>query len=148
VPHYVIFIALFIGSTLYAFWKGGGPERWAAGILLVGVVLTGLAEHFETARFSTIQWCVAAVDCFVLAGFMTIALLSTRYWPMWLAALQIIQLSSDFTRALPGMIDLVYAIASSLIGYPLCIIIAMGTARHRLRTARHGAQHAWRTRTH
>jgi hypothetical protein len=144
VPHYVFFILLFVGTVLYGLWKGGGPERWAAGIIFVAVVLTGLAQHLDPAPFSAIQWGVTAVDGLTLIAFGAVALLSTRYWPMWVAALQIIQFLSDFTRALPGMIDLAYAFASSVIGYPICVLIVIATARHRLRTARYGVQPAWR----
>ena len=143
-PHYVIFPILLTGCMAYALWKGGPPERVAAAVLLGGVILTIVAQLFETNRYASVQWGVAVVDAGVLAGFLSVALLSTRYWPMWLAALQIIQFCSDFAKLLPGVADLTYAMASSLIGYPVALILAVATARHRMRTTRFGAQPSWR----
>lgn len=143
-PHYLVFHCLLIGSVSYALWRGGSPERVAAAVLLAGVVLTAAAQAFDTDRFATVQWGAAMVDVGVLAGFMAIALLSTRYWPMWLAAMQIIQLCSDFAKLLPGVAELTYAMASSLIGYPVVLLIIAATARHRMRTARFGLQPSWR----
>lgn len=142
--HTIAFLILFVGSMSYALWRGGAPERAAAAVLLTGVFLTGIAQVHDAHRYATVQWGVAMADLFTLAGFLAVALLSTRYWPMWLAALQIIQFCSDFAKLLPGVVELTYAIASSLIGYPLALIIAVATARHRMRTARYGPQPAWR----
>jgi hypothetical protein len=144
VSHYIAFLILFLGSMSYALWRGGAPERTAAAVLLAGVVLTGIAQVHDAHRYATVQWGVAMADLLTLAGFLAVALLSTRYWPMWLAALQIIQLCSDFAKLLPGVVELTYAIASSLIGYPLALIIAVATVRHRMRTARFGFQPSWR----
>jgi hypothetical protein len=138
------FLILFVGSVTYALWKGGAPERAAAFILLAGVVLTSTSQAFDAHRFATVQWGVAVVDAGALAGFMALALLSTRYWPMWLTALQIIQFCSDFAKLLPGVAELTYAMASSLIGYPIALIIILATVRHRMRTARFGLQPSWR----
>ena len=124
--------------------EGGAPERIAAAILLAGVILTILAQLLETNRYASVQWGVAVVDAGVLVGFLSVALLSTRYWPMWLAALQIIQFCSDFAKLLPGVAELTYAMASSLIGYPLILIIIVATVRHRMRIAHYGLQPAWR----
>ena len=143
-PHYVIFPILLTGSMAYALWKGGAPERIAAAVLFAGVILTIVAQLFDTNRYATVQWGAAAVDAGVLAGFLSVALLSTRYWPMWLTALQIIQFCSDFAKLLPGVAELTYAMASSLIGYPLILIIVVATMRHRMRTAQYGLQPAWR----
>jgi hypothetical protein len=143
-PHYMAFLILFLGSMAYALWKGGAPERIAAGVTLAGVILTGIAQMHEAHRYATVQWGVAMADLFILTGFLAVALLSTRYWPMWLAALQIIQLCSDFAKLLPGVVELTYAMASSLIGYPVALIIAVATVRHRMRTARFGLQPSWR----
>jgi hypothetical protein len=138
------FLLLFLGSVSYALWKGGAPERVAAAILLAGVVLTATTQAFDTHRYATVQWGAAMVDVGVLIGFLSVALLSTRYWPMWLAALQIIQLCSDFAKLLPGVAALTYAMASSLIGYPVALLIIAATVRHRMRTARFGLQPSWR----
>jgi Flp pilus assembly pilin Flp len=138
------FLILFAGSMAYALWRGGAPERAAAFVLLAGVVSTSTAQAFDAHRFATVQWGVAMVDVAVLIGFLSVALLSTRYWPMWLTALQIIQLCSDFAKLLPGVAELTYAMASSLIGYPVALILAVATVRHRMRSARYGAQPSWR----
>ncbi len=72
-------------------------------------------------------------DLIVFAGLLLVALRSRRYWPLWIAALQFLGLSSHFAELLPHVLRLAYGIIVSFWSYPMLLILAVGTARHRMR---------------
>jgi hypothetical protein len=103
-----------------------------------------LAMAPTAAHFEHIAWGVLIVDVIMLAAVLALALSSTRYWPLWMAALQLLQVMSHFSRMLPGMIALTYAIAMSLIGYPIALLLAIAAWRHRQRTRMLGPESSWK----
>lgn len=141
--HYIVFSALLLVSSAYAFWRGGAPERIGAAILLGGVLLTALVIPPAPRRYDAIQWPVFFVDAGALIALLALAMLSKRYWPLWLTAIQILQVLSHFSRLLPGVISLVYAMATSLLMYPSVALLVIATWRHRRRLKIYGTDDSW-----
>jgi hypothetical protein len=142
--HYQLFPLLLIGCLAYAFALGGAPERLGALIMLLGTLATFLVARPAAMRFSHIEWGIAAVDVTALVAFLVLALVTTRHWPQWIAALQILQVASHFAATGPGTIRLVYAMAIALLAYPMLALIAAGTTRHWLRRRANGTDPSWR----
>jgi hypothetical protein len=131
----VIYYALLMSVVAYAFRRGGWPERAAALTILVGSVLTQVALSPFAGRFGGVEFSVLLVDLAALAAFVALALKSDRYWPIWIAAFQLIGVLAHLARmADPTMMRTGYAVILALWSYPMLALIAIGTWRHHRRT--------------
>ena len=62
-----------------------------------------------------------------LAAFLILALRAERYWPLWVAALQVIGTAGYFVKlADPDVIRRAYAFALAFWSYPMLLLIALG----------------------
>ncbi|HEU4498682.1 MAG TPA: hypothetical protein VFR60_05025 [Sphingomicrobium sp.] len=134
----LIFIPLLTAVCLYAWLRGGSDERMVAATCLAGTVATLLAISPLHQRYSGVEEGLMLVDLAVLAGFVIVALRSDRFWPLWVAGLQ---LTTSIGHLLKGidqdLLPRAYGAALQFWGYPILLILAVGTYRQhrRLRQA-------------
>lgn len=126
---------LLLAVTIYAFARGRIDERSAAAICFVASIATVVVASPLSRRFTGMEVGVFAVDAMALLGFTAIALISKRFWPLWVAGFQ---LTSTFAHALKAirldLIPQVYAAAERFWVYPIFLMIVLGTWRgHRRR---------------
>ncbi len=81
-------------------------------------------------RYAGVEEGLLLVDLAVLAGFITVALRSKRFWPLWVAGLQ---LTTSLGHILKGvdqdLLPQAYGAALQFWSYPILIILAVGTYR-------------------
>lgn len=133
---------LLITVFAYAFFAGRSDERLAASICVVATIATRLALSPMASRYSQVEAGVFLVDLGVLFGFTAIALRSDRFWPLWVAGLQLTTILAHlFKIADLDLIPKVYAVAARFWVYPIFLIIVIGTWRshQRRRTEPRGA---------
>ena len=131
----LLYFACLIALTAYAWQRGGREERWGAFLLLGGSLLTLLAGSPAGRRFVDVETGILLVDIAVLLGFLALALLSDRYWPLWTAALQLIGLLGHLAKL--ADLDMPrngYSFLQAFWSYPMMLTIAIGTWRHHRRT--------------
>lgn len=127
-------VVLFV-VVAYSFARGRLDERLAAGICIAGTFGTLVARSVIDSDYQAIELGVFLIDSLVLGGFVAVALLSKRFWPLWVAGFQLV---STFAHALkvvhPGLIPSAYAVAERFWVYPIFLAIIVGTWRshHRL----------------
>lgn len=139
-PYYLLLVLCWMYATL----KGGLPERIGATILVLGSALTVAALSNLAIRFGSVEIGVFLVDVATLVAFVILALRAERYWTSWVAALQLIGLAGHAVKfAEPGTIRSAYAFALAFWGYPMLLLIALGTWRHQKRLARSGEDKSW-----
>jgi len=83
-----------------------------------------------------------AVDLAVLIAFTFVALQSDRFWPLWVAGLQLTTSVAHFLKALdPHLIPQAYGLAVRFWSYPILVILAVGSwrAHRRMRQERNTA---------
>jgi len=77
------------------------------------------------------------VDLGVLAAFVAVALRSKRFWPLWVAGLQ---LTTSIGHLLKGidqdLLPRAYGAALQFWSYPILLILAVGTYRSHQRVRR------------
>lgn len=116
--------------VLYALLRGSRDERLVATISLVGTVVTTLVLAPFEHRFATVETPVMAVDLAVFAGFLMVAIRSDRFWPLWVAGLQLTTMLGHLFKALDSdLLPKAYAAALNFWAYPIVLILAVGTWR-------------------
>jgi hypothetical protein len=119
----------------YAFFRGRSDERFAASVCAAASVASVIAMTPLTQRYSEVETGVFLIDGFTLIAFTLLALRSDRFWPLWIAGLQLTTLISHALKAV--QLDLMphaYAAAARFWVYPIVLIIVVGTWRgHRRR---------------
>jgi hypothetical protein len=130
-----VFGPLLLAICIYAWWRGGADERAVATMCLAGTAATLLAVSPLQQRYSGVEEGLMLVDLAVLAGFIAVALRSQRFWPLWVAGLQ---LTTSIGHILKGidqdLLPRAYGAALQFWSYPILLILAVGTFRtHRRR---------------
>jgi hypothetical protein len=116
--------------ALYAMFCGRRDERVTGAILVLGVIATHYAWTPVDQRFAGLEFNVMLVDLIVFAGFTWVALRSDRFWPLWIAGLQLTTLLGHFLKLVDaGLFSRAYGAALMFWGYPILIILAIGTWR-------------------
>lgn len=143
-PNVLTYSALLLTCLAYAWWRGGGPEKVGASILAIGSSLTLVAVSRPGARFASVETGILIVDLACMAAFVVLALRADRYWPLWLAALQIAGASVHVVKFLdPEITRRTYAFLLAIWAYPMIVLICVGTWRHQARLARFGFDRSW-----
>jgi len=119
---------LFLVSA-YAFLVGRLDERIAAATCIVATFATN-AVYDPYGSFAGVEYGVFIVDAATFLIFTLLALRSERFWPLWIAGLQLTTLLSHVFKL--ERIDLMpeaYAAAARFWVYPIFLIIVIGTWR-------------------
>ena len=123
------FVVLAI-VCIYAFARGEAESRIAAAICGAASIASVIVMSPIAGRYSHIEAGVFAVDLAVLAGFTAIALRSDRFWPLWLAGLQLTTILAHIFKAVDfQLVPQIYAAAARFWVYPIFLIIVIGTWR-------------------
>ena len=129
-----IFGPLLLAVCAYAWWRGGSDERIVAATCLAGTIATMLAISPLRHRYSGVEEGLMLVDLAVLGGFVMVALRSKRFWPLWIAGLQ---LTTSVGHLLKGidqeLLPRAYGAALQFWSYPILVILAAGTYRRHQR---------------
>jgi len=135
-PHYLIFWGILFVTCGYALWRGRKYEQLAAIICIAASVISVLARAPLHQRYAGVEIGDLIVDTAVLFAFVAIALRSDRFWPLWVAGLQLtLSMSHLFKVIQPNLIPLAYAAAERFWSYPTLIIIFVGAWRQHRRQA-------------
>jgi hypothetical protein len=125
-----LFRILLTLVAMYALLRGNRDERTAALILVVGVIATHLVISPVSHRFAGVETPVMTVDIVVFAAFLWLALRSDRFWPLWIAGLQLTTILGHVLKVADnGLFSRAYGAALMFWGYPILLILAVGTWR-------------------
>lgn len=128
-PRY-FFWTLLLLICGYALWRGRRDERIAASICLGASIATRFVISPLTVRYTGLEAGLLIIDALVLAGFVAIALRSERFWPLWIAGLQLTSSLSHLMKAVElDLLPKAYAAAAVFWSYPILIILAIATWR-------------------
>lgn len=132
--HKYIFWALLLLTCGYALWRGRKYEQWSALVCIAASVASVLFRESIRSSYLGIESSDLLIDTVVLVAFVAIALKSDRFWPLWVAGLQLtISMSHVLKAVQPSLIPLAYAAAERFWSYPTLLIIAGGAWRQHRR---------------
>lgn len=142
IPAYSMLVALIVGCG-YAFVRGGPPERWGAVSFFATAVLSNLVAFASQRHFMTPDLGLMAVDLSYFAAAVVLALRAQRYWPMWVAALQLDTMLTHLLKFSSFAAPFSYAVALWLWALPIPVMIGVGAWRHHQRIKQWGSDPAW-----
>lgn len=132
--HKYIFWALLLFTCGYALRRGRKYEQLSALICIVATVVSVLSHSIERGGYRALEGSDLVIDTLVLLAFVAIALRSDRFWPLWVAGLQLtISMSHLFKAIQPGLLPMAYAAAERFWSYPTLVIIFIGAWRQHRR---------------
>jgi hypothetical protein len=117
---------VMIAMCIFAFLKGGEPERVGAGAYLLGWFATILVQG--SVDSGAVPYGMFLIDLVILIVFAALAWKSRRTWPVWASGLQLLTVMSHILI----MIDTRLPITSlytvmNLNSYLIILCIAVGT---------------------
>jgi hypothetical protein len=139
-----VYLVLLTATCSYALWRGGPPERIAAGIILAAVFASGLVASSYRGAFAQREVGIFLVDLMMFGAATVLALRAERFWPLCLAALLGLGAQLQLLSWLaPESGRQVYKVLHALNAYPVLLVLAAGTWRHRGLLAATGADASW-----
>ncbi|MBN8806637.1 MAG: hypothetical protein J0I47_00140 [Sphingomonas sp.] len=139
----LLFLLPWLGVCGYALWRGGQPERLVGGLFLLAFILSIITNRLGM-QWHGVEVGTMGVDTALLIALLAIALRANRYWPIGMAAMQLLQVMGHLLKiADPRMLPLLYWISSVVWAYPMLVLLWLGTLRHHNRVKRFGPESSW-----
>jgi len=133
-----LFRTLLALVALYTVLRGSRDERLVGLICLAGALSTHVLISPLRERFASVEIPVMMVDLAVFAGFLLVALRSSRFWPLWVAGLQLTTMLGHLLKAIDiGLLPRAYGASMAFWAYPIVLILAVGTWRTHRRQGAH-----------
>lgn len=144
IPRYYIFWSILLLTFGYAMWRGRSDERIVASVCLLASLATRFAISPLQVRYASLETGLMIIDALVLVAFVWIALRSQRFWPLWIAGLQLTNSISHVMKLAEfDLVPRAYGAAAALWSYPILLIILIGTWRSHQRSRRDSTDAAY-----
>ena len=128
------FWTLLVVTCGYALWRGRKYEQLSALIFISASVASVVARSALQENYSAVARSDLVIDSLVLIALVAVALRSDRFWPLWVAGLQLTISMSHMLKAIePDLLPLAYAAAERFWSYPTLIILFIGAWRQHQR---------------
>ena len=141
----LVYLVLLAACCVYVAMRGGAPEYVGGIVIGVGSLLTFAALMPSTATlYRSVEVGVFLVDVAALLAFLVLALRAERLWPLCVTALQVIGIAGHAVKLVdPQILPTAYAFALRFWGYPMMLLLVLGTWNHQKRLARFGVDKSW-----
>lgn len=138
---------LLLVVVVLAFWKGKGPERACASVL-VGMVLFQIASRDLVglpSSFLALNPVGFIIDTGGLVAFVAIGLKANRFYPLVLASAQLVAFMSHLVRIMVEPVSsLAYYLLYAMPFWFQIFVLAGGIAHHMYRVSYLGCYPEWR----
>ncbi|MBO6526414.1 hypothetical protein [Erythrobacter sp.] len=128
---FALFVALLCAVTIYAWRRGGWPEKASASALAAQVVIDQAYHLLIGTRggdFTDVHMWHFMLDIVLFAAVLFIALRADRFWPLWLGGTMIIMLSAHALRGMAEMHPDIYAVINRYPFWMAILVVGVGTA--------------------
>jgi hypothetical protein len=130
----ILFDLLLFGACAYAFLRGTSDARIVAAVCVIATFASYALKGPTVTSYSSVEWGVMAVDLLTFAAFTFVALTSDRFWPLWVAGLQLTTSMGHLFKAMESnLMPLAYAAALRFWSYPILIILVIAVWRSQRR---------------
>jgi hypothetical protein len=140
----LVYLALLTGCCVFVGLRGAAPEWIGAAVLVLGSLLTFAVLSSTPRIYRSVEVGGFVVDVLALLAFLALALRAERLWPLCVTALQIIGTAGHAVKLVdPNILPSAYAFALRFWGYPMMLILVLGTWQHQKRLAKFGVDRSW-----
>jgi hypothetical protein len=147
--HYYVFSTLLFTCVIYGFLRGGPPEKIGTAIFSAGALLSSMLQSRSADRFQSIDVGLLSVDIVGMLTFVILAIISNRFWPLWISAMQLITVFSHMPAVLQeSILPWAYWRAISMWSYPMLFLLVAGTWWHQKRLKQSGRDDPWKPSLH
>lgn len=123
------FIFALLLCAAYASMLGGQTGRGGSAIFVAATAFTILASNVDPTWTST-SYAVFAVDVGCLFALVTLALNSTRFWPIWAVGFQTVAVATHVaTIWMPEIVPKAYQALLSFWSIPILWAMVAGTRK-------------------
>lgn len=126
----ILYGLLMWGTTIYAFRRGGRDEKLAALAIVIASYLTLLVLPSLTRHFQQMEMPLAILDGSLAVFLLILAMISQKFWPMWLTAMQSLTVVAHFALLVPHMVPWGYWNAAVIWSYPMWIVLGFAVYMH------------------
>ena len=125
-----VFWSLLLLACGYALLRGQREERIAGAACLAASLATRFVTSTSQVSYSEVEIGLLLIDLAMLAVFTAVALRSQRFWPLWVAGLQLTTSMAHLLKAVElDLLPLAYGAAMRFWSYPILLILVIGTWR-------------------
>lgn len=143
---FVAFVGLLAGAFLFAWWRGGGPERVVATMFVAAWLATTATKLPAEINRLTVAYHTLAIDTLLLIGLLAVARRANRIWPVAAASLSLLIVLAHLARMInTHQFRFVYIVMTEFWPYLQLLLLIAGTALHWRRAATRGAEPSWRS---
>jgi len=126
----IVFWTLLFVVCAFAALRGRTDERIAAAACALATLVTHFVIGPLKIKYSTVEPGLLALDLAMLATFVALALRSSRFWPLWVAGLQLTLSMAHVLKAIDEhLLPRAYAAAVVFWSYPILFIILIACWR-------------------
>ncbi|RXD05548.1 hypothetical protein EQZ23_10845 [Sphingomonas sp. UV9] len=134
----ILFELLQLAVSWFAIRRGGAPERMVGWMLIVAAI-TSLAIGIPANAFRGLSLPHFTIDILLFGGLLVVAARANRFWPYWMAALELLAIGVHGARMVdPSLVPIVYSRMIGQVAYPMCAVLALGTYHYIRRTRLEG----------
>jgi hypothetical protein len=127
-PHVASYYLVLLLTVFAAHWRGKSCEKLGAWIALAGSLLTSIVPWGGIWEALAVP--IFVIDLFVLAGFWSLALFSSSFWPYWATGWQLVGSLIHVQRLMfDDIMEEPYGLLSMYIAYPILIVIMLSSLR-------------------
>lgn len=141
--HVLLFYALLVGGFLYALFWGGAPERLFALLCVIGAAGTIWVGTPTPYTFRHVELGIFLVDFGMFCCLYVLSIFSTRFWPIWMTAMQGLTVLAHVMSLMPQPSPFGYQVLEEFWAFPQLMLLIVATRRHRQRLARNGTDPSW-----
>lgn len=124
------YLVMLVACVFFIFWKGRFEERVVASALLAGSVLTAFIHAIRSGDWLDPSIALLANEAVVTAIILTVAFRSKRFWPLPVAAFQLIAMLAQIVSMIGENLEsYAVGVTQGMWAYLQLLIVVIATWR-------------------
>ena len=126
----LIYDGVLVTVCLFAFARGGRPERVGAILTFIASIATVVLRWLGFVKGEPAEVVMMVIDASVVGGFFWLAICTTRFWPIWAFGFALADIVISIAGALlPKTPFIPYHTGLGIYAYLALAALAVGTCR-------------------